>query len=169
MREQDGPLVIKELVEVHVAMGSLRLEIWRYIQSALLSEPSLSTLNIPIEPNLSLGCSAGSAIPRRSSGVAGRWNCNAGRAEERRAREAARGKKEAILSVPADELSVRRDSGVVVKASMAAKCISKSKFWEWRHVVLKGPVGPKSATPAFTSYRHDTLSFAPYIEFVIQV
>jgi hypothetical protein len=34
MREQDGPLVVKELVEVHIAMSSLRLEVWRYIQLA---------------------------------------------------------------------------------------------------------------------------------------
>jgi hypothetical protein len=50
-----------------------------------------------MEPNLSRGCSAGSARPRRSSGVAlGRWKLSAGRGVDRRAREAARGRKVAI-------------------------------------------------------------------------
>ena len=50
-----------------------------------------------MDPNLNRGCSAGSAIPRRSSGAAGRCTRRAGRAEARRAREAARGKNEAIV------------------------------------------------------------------------
>lgn len=50
-----------------------------------------------MDPSLSRGCSAGSANPRRNSGAAGRCTLSAGRAEERRAREAARGKKEAIV------------------------------------------------------------------------
>lgn len=53
---------------------------------------------LPSEPNLKRGCSLSVASPRRSNGAkAGRWTLNAGRTEQRRAREAARGKNEAIL------------------------------------------------------------------------
>ena len=52
-----------------------------------------------MDPSLSRGCSAGSANPRRNSGAAGRCTLSAGRAEERRAREAARGMKADILKV----------------------------------------------------------------------
>lgn len=36
MREQDGPASLDELVEVHVAMGSFGLEVWRCSQSQYL-------------------------------------------------------------------------------------------------------------------------------------
>lgn len=52
-----------------------------------------------MDPSLRRGCSAGSAYPRRTSGVTGRCTRNTGRAEERRAREAARGRNEAIVMI----------------------------------------------------------------------
>lgn len=54
---------------------------------------------IPVDPSLRRGCSAGSAYPRRRSGATGRCTRNAGRAEQRRAREAARGRNEAIAKI----------------------------------------------------------------------
>lgn len=54
---------------------------------------------IPMDPSLNRGCSAGREIPRRSEGRAGRWKFTVGRAAERRAREAARGKKDAIVRI----------------------------------------------------------------------
>ena len=98
-------------MKVHISMSSLCLEIWRCKKNITVSIfvhiNSLATLppkiNIPIDPNLNLGCSAGSVIPRRSGGAAaaavGRWMRSVGRAEQRRAREAARGRKKDIVIV----------------------------------------------------------------------
>lgn len=51
------------------------------------------------DPILRRGCSAGTVRPRRNGVTAGRWTRNAGRAAERRAREAARGMKADIANL----------------------------------------------------------------------
>lgn len=56
------------------------------------------------EPILRRGCSAGMAMPRRKGVAAGRWMRSAGRAAERRAREAARGMIADILEVERGQL-----------------------------------------------------------------
>jgi hypothetical protein len=96
--EQYGPFAVKELVEVEVAVGCfcLKVRCCSICSSATSSQSSIYFA--PVEPSLKRGCSAGSARPRRSSGAAlGCWRRSVGRAAERRAREAARGRKEAIL------------------------------------------------------------------------
>lgn len=66
---------------------------------SILKPVGKEAADAPTDPNLNRGCSAGSASPRRSSGAVGRWKVNVGRAEERRAREAARGREEAIVGM----------------------------------------------------------------------
>jgi hypothetical protein len=102
VREQHDPRVADELVEIDVALCSLCMEVGRCsIQSVRHSLSSRSSY-IPTDPSLNRGCSAGSVSPRLNRGAAGRWKLSVGRAAERRAREAARGRNEAIL------MSVRR-------------------------------------------------------------
>lgn len=80
-------------------MGSFCLEVWSWGQwvSIVITIKRFAKSQVPIDPSLRRGCSAGSAYPRLSSGVIGRCARSTGRAEECRAREAARGKNEAIV------------------------------------------------------------------------
>jgi len=92
-------------MEVDVAVRRLCLEVGRcfFCQPYLLQ---LLQYYVPTDPNLNRGCSAGSASPRRNSGVAGRWKLRVGRAAERSAREAARGKNKDILQVVVVEVRI---------------------------------------------------------------
>lgn len=82
-----------------IAMGGFCLEVWswRQLVSIRIAVRRFDISQVPMDPSLRRGCSAGIAYPRRSSGVTGRCARSTGRADERRAREAARGRNEAIV------------------------------------------------------------------------
>jgi hypothetical protein len=94
-----------------------------------------SQFHIPSEPSLNRGCSAGSAIPRQSSGAAGRWKLSVGRAEERRAREAARGRNEAIVEFVEYSRTLKAScqalNGVVQRRQWR---LVNRDFLGWRHL-----------------------------------
>lgn len=102
------------------------------------------TCSIPTEPSLNRGCSAGTASPRRSSGAAaGRWKLNTGRAPARRAREAARGTKDAaILRFRAIGI------GLVMGISAASQCVNCPQERLARWPILDGVIPSRAAKPA---------------------
>jgi hypothetical protein len=137
----------------HVSMSSLRLEVRRYAQSVSFILLFLIFLkhDIPMDPSLSRGCSAGSASPRRNSGAAGRCTLRAGRAEERRAREAARGKNEAIVKfAECNQVPEVFSEALVLCLRRRCKLVIRGLFG-MASCQIKWSTGPKSA-PFPSSY-----------------
>jgi len=92
-----------------------------------------------MDPSLSRGCSVGSAIPRRSSGAAGRCTRRAGRAEARRAREAARGKNEAIVRFSEYDQVSKMCSGALEGSSRQQRRLVKRGLFDMASCRIKKP------------------------------
>lgn len=118
-------------MEIDISMCSFCLKI-RGFKSISRRLGYACDTNSPREPSLSRGCSAGTARPRRSSGMAGRWKLSAGRAKERKARGAVRERNEAMLILLEAELSLLMAFGES-EISNVKETFTSNRFVIWRH------------------------------------